>query len=445
MKKSFIIFLIIIVSSLLIGRFLKVNGYIQKDFFYQSLVKLDLIKPCFKAHTNIVEIFAQEGFDYDKADRQAISSSLAKLTDASIIPAEQPKIPQITHRIYFISKLNPPILNNFYLEEMKINFIRLNSLPGDWQHYIWTNDFSLIPAEISAIKGVEVKLIEEFSDHPLYETLLEILAKGQKKKPYLAEAADLFRLMAVQRLGGIYMDMDYEIYDSASLFDLMKKFDFLVGREKPSQRSLYGNAFIASKANHPILNDALTKTLRNRNINDDSLNYIKYPCSGYDELYFNGPPLITVSYFSKNNIDSNMDVVLPSWMIFNLNFARYKNAIHYYVKQPQESDLTKKLKKFFRLSNKTHNDPICDYSLIAREDVALDPLQITDLLKKFSADIKEKDLQKYYELENGLHSEDNIYYTLNDKEKFPIIGADMFCGSWTSGGKVFKRKYYWDL
>lgn len=445
MKKPFIIFLIIIVFSLLIGRFLKVNGYIQKDFFYQTMVKLELIKPCFKAHTNIVEIFEQEGFDYDEADKQAISNSLAKLTDINITPAEQPKIPQITHRIYFISKLNPPTLNNFYLEEMKINFTRLNSLPGNWQHYIWTNDLSLIPAEIRVINGVKVKLIEEFSDHPLYTVLLEVLEKGQNKKPYLAEAADLFRLMAVQRLGGIYMDMDYEIYDAASLFDLMKKFDFLVGREKPSQRSLYGNAFIASKANHPILNEALTRTAKNRNLKDDSLDYIKYPCSGYDELYFNGPPLITVSYFAKNNIDGNMDVVLPSWMIFNLNFARYKNSIHYYAKQPQKSDLTKKLKKFFRLSNEAHGDPICDYNVIAKEDVILDPLQIGALLKKFSADIKEKDLQKYYELENGLNGENNIYYNLKNKEKFPIIGADMFCGSWTSGGKVFKRKYYWDL
>jgi hypothetical protein len=445
MKKSFIIFVIIIVFSLLVGRFLKVNGYIQKDFFYQSLVKLKLIKPCFKAHTNIMEIFAQEGFDYDEADRQAVSSSLAKLTDANIIPAEQPKIPQITHRIYFISKLNPPVLNNFYLEAMKLNFTRLNILPGEWQHYVWTNDLTLIPAEISAIKGVKVKLIDEFSDHPLYKILLEILEKGQTKKPYLAEAADLFRLMAVQRLGGIYMDMDYEIYNPASLFDLMKKFDLLVGREKPSQRSLYGNAFIAAKANHPILNEALMRALRNRDINDNSLDYIKYPCSGYDELYFNGPPLITVSYFAKNNIDGNMDVVLPSWMIFNLNFARYKNAIHYYEKQPQESDLTKRFKKFFRLSNEKHSDPICDYNAIAKEDMALDPLQIGALLKKFSVDIKEKDLQKYYELENGLRSEDNIYYNLKDKEKFPVIGADMFCGSWTSGGKVFKRKYYWDL
>ena len=37
----------------------------------------------------------------------------------------------------------------------------------------------------------------------------------------------------------------------------------------------------------------------------------------------------------------------------------------------------------------------------------------------------------------------NIYFDVTLNNNYPIIGADMFCGSWVGDGKGFKRIYYW--
>ena len=449
-SKKIIILVIAILILLGIGKILKVKGYIQKGLLYQSLVKLHILKQCYKAHSDLLEIMAQEGFDYEKLNEKAVLLSLDKLTSKNIQAHDKLKIPAITHRVYFVVENSPPILNDFYIEEMKVNFNKLNNLGGSWQHNIWTNKIDIIPDEVKNIKGVQIRSPEELKDSSLYETLLEIIAQGQIKKPHLAEAADLIRLMAVQKFGGIYMDMDYEIYNPKALFDLMGRFDFIAGREKFSQHSLYGNAFIAAKPGHPIINESLRRALKNRV--DNSLDYIKYPCSGYDQLYFNGPPLLTISYFSKNNIEGNNDVILPPWMIFNIAFARFKNGI-YYNHHEYHLDSISKVKEFFKIGSDKRSDMVCNYSIVTKEDFNLNNDKLDQLLADFSQNISMEDLEKYYQLKNASGRKDsgyrdyekNIYYNLQARENFPIIGADMFCGSWTSGGKIFKKNYYWNF
>ncbi len=436
---------IIIIISLLIllgiGRVLKVKGYIPKNYIYQSLVKLHILKPCYSAGVDMVEILRQEGFDYDQKNKEIILSSLNKLLDKNIKLAETPKIPTITHRVYLVTEDRTAKLDDFYIEEIKVNFNKLNDLGYNWQHNIWTNKASLFPDEIKNIKGVQIKNLTEFKDHPLYKYLLDILNKGNSLKPYLAEAADLTRLLAVQKFGGIYSDMDYEIYNPKALYDLMRKFDFIAGREIPSQLSYYGNAFFAARPNHPVINEALKIELRNRQLSINAPTYIKYPCNNYDTLYFNGPPLLTIAYFSKNNIDGNSDVILPPWMIFNLYFARFKNGISY-------NDL--KIVPDLSFTSKQNDTKVCNYSLITKENFNISNQKMNLLFSNYIANITTKNFQIYYNINNANRDdltprdyENNIYYNLETRRMFDIIGADMFCGSWTEGGKVFRRKYYW--
>ncbi|MCT4635667.1 MAG: hypothetical protein N4A31_05455 [Rickettsiales bacterium] len=444
--------IVIVILSLLlaagVGRILKVKGYIPKDAFYQGLVKLDVAKQCYNAYKTMLEVFNQEGLDYKKENEKIIASSLVKLLDQNAEISEIPKIPSVTHKVFFISLKSPPVLNDFYIEEMKVNFSKLNSLGHDWQHNIWTNKADFIPEEIRNIKGVRIRDVEEFKDSQLYEILLEILDKGQDIKPHLAEASDLIRLMVLQKFGGIYSDMDYEIYNPKALYELMQKFDFIGGREKQTEFSYYGNAFIAAKPNHPVINEALRMSLRNRVVNLERPIYIEYPCKGYDKLYFNGPPLLTIAYFRKNNIDSNNDVILPPWMIYNLNFARFKNGISYSNEEDSNLSFFERVKRMFRINVAKDINKVCNYSRITKDHFNLNNQNLDQLIIDFTDNITIEDVQKYYEIDDNMISEDyknNIYYNIQNRRDFDIIGADMFCGSWTFGGKVFRRKYYWNL
>lgn len=447
LSKKVIVVILSILILVGIGRVLKVKGYIPKDFFYQGLVKLDIVKPCYNAYKTMIEIFAQEGFDYNKLNEEIITSSLDKLLDQNIEFSDIPKIPTITHKVYFVSLKDPALLNDFYIEEMKVNFSKLNELGQNWQHNIWTNKADIIPEEVKAIQGVQIRTVEEFEDSPLYSSLLEIIKKGQDARPHLAEAADLIRLMAVQKFGGIYSDMDYEIYNPQALFELMRKFDFLGGREKQSEFSYYGNAFIAAKPNHPIINEALRMSLRNRSFSSQTPIYIQFPCNGYDKLYFNGPPLLTISYFRKNNTEGNNDVILPPWMIYNLSFARFKNGISYSNENDSDFSLFQRVKKTFGIDIEKDINKSCHYSRITKNDFVTNDQNMGRLIKDFTSQVTMKDIQRYYKIENNILTEKdkkNIYYNTEDRESFDIIGADMFCGSWTFGGKVFRKNYYWN-
>ena len=238
------------------------------------------------------------------------------------------------------------------------------------------------------INGVEIKSITELSDHILYKDLIEALQKGKKQKAYYSQASDILRFSLVQRFGGIYSDMDYEFYNAKALYELMQNFDFIGGREIPKDISFYGSAFLAAKANHPILNEIVTNHYRN-SYNKSAPEYIKYPCRITDLIYFNAPPLVTTSYFKKNNIEGNNDIILPSWMIFNASFARFKNKN-------------------------------CAYEDITKNEAIKSNNNLEKLLEQFIH-------------ENKNHPNEEI------------IGADMFCGNWSSRDKdIKKRIYYWN-
>ena len=394
-KKLIIIFLFIFVS-ILVEKILPIKGLI-----YNSMTKLHITKRCYDRENDFDEIFKQEGIDYEIHDRKVTNDSLKKLLDSKQSLHKDFKIPPITHHIYFTSSINPTELNDFYIEKMKVNFTKLN-LHNNWQHFIWTNNPKSIPNEILSIPGVEIKKIEELKNHFLFNKLKNITLKGDEKRPYFAEAADLLRLMAVQTFGGIYNDMDYEIYNPEALISLMKNFDFIGGREMDTIKSFYGNAFISAKANHLILEEALKLNYRNY-LKKDTPEYIKYPCKESIRIYYNGPPIITLSYFFKNNINGNKDIILPSWMIFNANFAHYKNKI-------------------------------CDYKMISKVEFNENNINLNKLLNNYKSSILIKDKTS--------NSKENIFYNNQNNNDFPIIGADMFCGNWITGNQ-FKRNYYW--
>jgi hypothetical protein len=226
-KYPLLLLLIVIILGLVtIKSWPKIKTIDLNEQVYSILIKLNLLRDKTYVSDDLDEYAAQEGFDFEKENEKIISDSMHKLYDKNLAVNTSLKIPTITHHVYFSSK-HPKGINSLYIEMLKISLKKLNSLDKNWQHNIWTNNPKLFSSEVRAIKGVKVRQIEEFEGHFLYTTLTTLIKKGDELVGHLAEGSDLFRLMALQKFGGLYMDMDYEIYHPKPLFDLMKKFDFI--------------------------------------------------------------------------------------------------------------------------------------------------------------------------------------------------------------------------
>jgi len=409
MKKKITLAIVVIIILLGFIKHKSVENFFLHKRYYPAFVALRLAEPRYSAYKHFYKVFEQEGLDFKKTNDQILQSSLNKLNNADLNVSEMSIIPTITHTIYFVDNSKSIKLDNYYIENLILSYNNLDKLNDAWQHNIWTNDPSLFPDEIKNLSNVKIRNIEEFQGHKLYQYLYNILAKSKESKAYLAESSDILRLMVLQKFGGIYKDMDYEIYSPNALLDLMKKFAFIAGREGIDFKRFYGNAFIASKPNHPVINEALRLLYRNAYLYKDSPDYIKYPTSEHGRLYSNGPVLLTMAYFKKNNIDGNSDIILPSWMLYNVDFIRSKNKS-------------------------------CDLTKITRSDLLRNNANLDILLAEYTSNLKE--ILPY----DGklTDNEENIYYSYKYHNSFPIIGADMFCGSWTADNK-FPKLYYWKI
>lgn len=414
--KKLLYIIVIIISLIFIKNLVKNsrNLGIKYDRFIESLEKGDLnkkllakniLKKCY--NPMIDEFIAQEGFNYEEEDKKAVSDSLKKLYDSNIKVADHLKVPAITHRMYFSNEEKPVLLNTFYIELLKINYSRLNSTSEDWTHYIWTNMPELFPEEIKDMKGVQVKTLEEFKDHKLYNTLITTIEKGKQLRGHYSEASDILRFMAVETFGGFYSDMDFEIYHPEVLYDYMKKFDFIGAREQDN--GYYASQFIAAKPNHPIIIKATELLYRNHFNKKNAPDAIKYPCSEYSRIYFNALPLLTVAYFDQNNINNNIDVILPDWVAINFDFARYKNKT-------------------------------CTYTKITKEEFRETENNLEAIIQAFSDKLAINNSQD----KESICSQQNIYYNSKYHNNLKIIGADMGCGTWLGDLKGEERINYWN-
>lgn len=405
-KRRIILLFIVVVLLVSFLRRDRIKLYFENERYYSILSLLHITKPHYKPYKSFYEIFKQEGFDYRQENAKVIEDSLAKLEN--INPQNQAIIPSITHQVYFTNLKNPKNLSPFYTENLRNSFNQLNELAA-WEHNIWTNYPDLFPDDIKTIKNVKIRDITELENHQLYNLLKKTVDKGGKDRAYYAAASDYTRLMVLQQYGGIYRDMDYEIYNPTKLFELMKSFDYIGARERVSIKSYYANAFIAAKPNHPIINEAVRLLYRNHHLGENDPIYLKYPSIEFDRIYFNGPPLITIAYFAKNNISNNRDIILPPWMIFNKAFAEFKNNG-------------------------------CNFNKMTLAEVVEKNNNLAQLITDFTE--HSKDLTPYdgkIEL-----SEDNIYYNTKYRSGYPIIGADMSCGTWVPDNG-FKKIYYWNI
>jgi hypothetical protein len=268
--------------------------------------------------TELLEIFIQENIDYYAVNPKLIIDIIPNIN----LISNETKIPLNTHQIYLSSLANPQKMDAINLRKTLSSLKLLNEVSKDWKHYIWTNNVEFIPTEILAIPGIEVHLIDELISSIIWDELTDIIAKVDSDKSMYVKASDLIRYSALEIFGGIYRDLDYEIYKPEEFLKLLKNFHFFGGKEFAYDPSYMGSALIGSVADHPVIKIALS--LIKRNLSENNLpQYLQYPCDKVNkQMYETGPAVITFSFFKAANQEGYLDALLESNILFNWDYAR---------------------------------------------------------------------------------------------------------------------------
>ena len=286
-------------------------------------------KQCYRWMEDIAEKFRQEGFDYEIFNNKIAKGAIDyfKFTENS----NEQRIPLITHHIYFSNLKSPTELTSIYKDKLEKSVSRLNDAQDGFIHYFWTNTPDIIPNGIKTLNGVEICNLSEFEDHILYSHIKEVIEDEEPKETFhFVRASDIVRVMAVEKYGGIYFDLDYEIYNAPEMLRYTKNLNFFNSFECFAEINI-GNAFIAASMEHPILTEAINLMQRNLHHHDNTMHvprYIQRPCNMFvDIIQTTGPQMLTIAYEKANNQGNNVDLILPTGVIFDGRYAQYMTPL----------------------------------------------------------------------------------------------------------------------
>ena len=135
----------------------------------------------------------------------------------------------------------------------------------DWEYRLWTE--ASLTQTLSSLKEGEDSWLDYM---PAY------VKEAYAAKKY-AFVSDYVRLWALEHEGGLYMDVDFEVYKSFD--DLMYKYDAFAGYEG-SKRNPVMIGVIAAKAHHPWI-QGMSQTYNQRSFIKADGSYDMTPNTGY--------------------------------------------------------------------------------------------------------------------------------------------------------------------
>jgi ankyrin repeat protein len=235
------------------------------------------------------------------------------------------KMPLISHQIFLSNSKCSTTIDPVSLKQTLLSIDRLNSVAQGWKHIIWTNCPASINDEALIMPNVELRNIKnpeyQITKDALYPTLLDLI-----NQELYSPASDIIRYIAVKLYGGLYRDLDLEIYEANKFLELMKTFHFFAGREHGNKLSAVGSAVFAAVPEHPVISKAHYIIVRNVGLIQEQLlpEYISRPCNLFAKIMHQfGPFVITIASYQALNTDGYYDVIMPDNVLFNANLAHY--------------------------------------------------------------------------------------------------------------------------
>lgn len=216
---------------------------------------------------------------------------------------QEAKMPYIVHHIWLTSPDNPREIREQDLKIVLDTKDTFSEAPVSWEHIVWTNNQSLIPASVMRLEkhGVKVKSIYEYNDTLSLFTLIEELITQEK----WGMASDTLRYSLIKHFGGVYADLNFmfnrDVTNEAHTYNFFTK--------------TYGayyidNFFFGASPNHPVVNKAVELVERNLVNPPKYLTEIKNQNSRVLTDMGTAHPIL-LAYYKEANKDDNVDVVYP--------------------------------------------------------------------------------------------------------------------------------------
>lgn len=275
------------------------------------------------------EFLAQEGFDYNEIKVKYMTEKLPKANALGhfFIPRKLNFV-WITSRAEFNEKPKAFYRINKYL------FHNISITPN-WQHTLWVNDKSFVPASVRAdllAENVHIRSIDELPiKSPQHLDLKESIHEYASQDEW-GMSSDIARDLVEYYEGGVYVDGDYKILDVQALEEYMQSYRSFFGafnlslkkplvesdrisflnREIPFFELL--NAFIASEPRGSVISKKIDLTYRNIITPIEAPMYVQYPCNHNTlVLYSTGPQVLTLAFLLVN---TEQDAILPHCYLF---------------------------------------------------------------------------------------------------------------------------------
>lgn len=219
------------------------------------------------------------------------------------------KVPPIIHTLWFTSDEKPRGLPKRYIYWLKKSIEACPKKHG-FSHRLWVHNKSKLPKTVKIMEslGVEIHETKELGDFPL-----KYLYEVQFNNKRYGRASDIFRLVVLNKIGGIYRDTDYRIHQS--LLPLIESYNFIAAREP--WWTFVSNAFIISSPNHPMIRKAMDIVERNClfNANPVPEYLLRTPQivdqGTWDTVFKTGPGVFSPIIDQGFNLKGFTDIILP--------------------------------------------------------------------------------------------------------------------------------------
>lgn len=191
------------------------------------------------------------------------------------------------------------------------------------------NDITDLSHSLSTLPNIIVKNLQDMKQDLLS---IQKQLEEMKNQKLFVSMSDVIRVAAVKNIGGMYFDVDYNLFDQEkvhseqhknNLFDVLKKYETTIGKEAAHDNSCC-NAFIsAAQPQAPILVE--TWNTLYRNITSTDVPYIKYAENKWTQILFQtGPIALTIG--ALKGMQDN-DIVLDWGSLFYAAAPHYGNHI----------------------------------------------------------------------------------------------------------------------
>lgn len=227
------------------------------------------------------------------------------------------KIPQIIHNIWFTSSLNPVEPPERYIHWM-LDAEQTNPNKHGWRHILWVHDKRDLPKTMERLEGRGIEVLEIGDFEGAFSHIQIVLKEIEARK--FGKASDVFRYMVLKKMGGIYKDTDYRLMQSCNV--LTRLYDFFVGVEPMS--NFIGNAFIASKPNHPVISGVLDLVVRNYDRHKSPKYIAAIPDNdGFKTILLTGPSALTTAVYKYGGRPGNVDIIFPPKFLYPTKVDSY--------------------------------------------------------------------------------------------------------------------------